>query len=142
MWAFSSCVTVYKTCDKEGLTRFEGIVYTQKVNIAIWERAFKMSTTSSFVIFVLICFVGLASCKEPKEPELNGTTIIWHDDFDTDSSEGSGLKTEYDAKGLQPWYDFVNSFIGTVLNKEPYGKYSYTVCKLTVKNLFCFHFLH
>ena len=91
-----------------------------------------MSTTSSFVIFVLICFVGLASCKEPNKPELNGTTIIWHDDFDTDSSEGSGLKTEYDAKGLQPWYDFVNSFIGTVLNKEPYSKYSYTVCKLAV----------
>ena len=87
-----------------------------------------MSTTSSFLVFVLICFVSLASC-ESKEPELNsnGTTIIWNDNFDTDSSEGSTLKTEYDAKGLQPWYNFVNSFIGTVLNKEPYGKLSYTV---------------
>lgn len=88
-----------------------------------------MSTTSSLVIFVLICFVSLASCNELKKPELNpnGTTIIWHDNFDKGSSEGSSLKTEYDAKGLQPWYDFVNSFISTVLNKEPYGKLSYTV---------------
>ena len=83
-----------------------------------------MPTTSSFIVFVLICFMTLASCSEPK---LNGTTIIWNDDFEKDSSEGSTLKTEYDAKGLQPWYDFVNSFISTVLNKEPYGKSSYTV---------------
>ena len=93
-----------------------------------------MSTTSSIVIFVLICFVSLASCNEAKKPELNGTTIIWHDDFNKDSSEGSSLKTEYDAKGLQPWYDFVNSFISTVLNKEPYGKLSYTVLCIL---LFC-----
>lgn len=87
-----------------------------------------MSTTSSLVIFVLICFISLASCDESKKnPSLNGTTIIWHDNFDKGSSEGSSLKTEYDAKGLQPWYDFVNSFISTVLNKEPYGKLSYTV---------------
>lgn len=97
-----------------------------KVNIVIWEGAFKMST-SSFLVFVLICFVSLASCEERKGPELNGTTIIWHDNFDTESSEGSTLKTEYDAKGLQPWYDFANSFISTVLNKEPYGKFSSTV---------------
>ncbi|XP_020624501.1 prominin-1-A-like isoform X3 [Orbicella faveolata] len=77
-------------------------------------------STSSFLVFVLICFVSLASCEERKGPELNGTTIIWHDNFDTESSEGSTLKTEYDAKGLQPWYDFANSFISTVLNKEPY----------------------
>lgn len=84
-------------------------------------------STSSFVIFVLICLVSLASCENPEEPKLNGTTIIWNDNFKKDSSEGSSLKTEYDAKGLQPWYDFVNSFIRTVLNKEPYGKFSYTV---------------
>lgn len=83
-----------------------------------------MPTTSSFLVFVLICVVSLASCNKP---ELNGTTIIWNDDFEKDSSEGSSLKTEYDAKGLQPWYDFVNSFIGTVLSKEPYGKSSYTM---------------
>ena len=97
-----------------------------KVNIVIWEGDLKMSSTTSFVVFVLICFVSRASCEETK-PELNGTKIIWKDDFDKDSSEGSTLKTEYDAKGLQPWYDFANSFISTVLNKEPYGRLSYTV---------------
>jgi len=85
-----------------------------------------MPTTSSIVVFVLICFVSLASCNKPELND-NGTTIIWNDDFGKDSSEGSTLKTEYDAKGLQPWYDFVNSFISTVLNKEPYGKSSYTM---------------
>lgn len=93
-----------------------------------------MSSTTSFLVLVLICFVSRGSC-ESEGPELNGTKIIWNDNFEQDSSEGSTLKTEYDAKGLQPWYDFANSFISTVLNKEPYGKLSYTL-------LFCFHFLH
>lgn len=85
--------------------------------------------SSSFLVFVLICFVSHASCEGPQKPELDssGIKIIWHDDFDKDSSEGSSLKTECDAKGLQPWYDFTNSFISTVLNREPYGELSYTV---------------
>lgn len=80
-----------------------------------------MSSTTAFLVLTLLCFVAYASCKEPT---LNGTKIVWNDDFDKDSgSEGAGLKTEYDAKGLQPWYDFANSFINTVLGKDPYGKF-------------------
>ena len=82
--------------------------------------------SSSFLVFVLICFVSHASCEGP-QLDSSGIKIIWHDVFDKDSSEGSSLKTEYDAKGLQPWYDFTNSFISTVLNREPYGELSYTV---------------
>ncbi|KAJ7370400.1 hypothetical protein OS493_032577 [Desmophyllum pertusum] len=77
-----------------------------------------MSSTTAFLVLTLLCFVTYTSCKEPT---LNGTKIVWNDDFDKDSgSEGAGLKTEYDAKGLQPWYDFANSFINTVLGKDPY----------------------
>lgn len=91
--------------------------------------------SSTFVVLILLCLVSHGSCADdPKKPELNDTTIIWHDNFETDSSEGSGLKTEYDAKGLQPWYDFVNSFISTVLNKDPYGKLQISCC-------FAFRFL-
>lgn len=78
------------------------------------------STALSASLLVLICFVTYGSCTEPTEK--NGT-INWHDDYKEDSNEGSNLQTEYDAKGLQPWYDFANSFISTVLNKDPYGKF-------------------
>lgn len=77
------------------------------------------STATTFLVLVFLCVVTYGSCKEPT---VNGTKITWNDDFEEKSSEGSGLKTEYDAKGLQPWYNFANSFIGTVLNKKPYGK--------------------
>ncbi|KAL9982738.1 hypothetical protein ACROYT_G004825 [Oculina patagonica] len=82
-----------------------------------------MSSTTAFLVLILVFFVGHGSCNEESDgPSLspNGTTILWNDIFATESSEGSDLKTEYDAKGLQPWYDFANSFISTVLNKEPY----------------------
>lgn len=84
-----------------------------------------MSSTTAFLVLILVFFVGHGSCNEESDgPSLspNGTTILWNDIFATESSEGSDLKTEYDAKGLQPWYDFANSFISTVLNKEPYSK--------------------
>lgn len=80
-----------------------------------------MASTTAFLVVVLLCFVSLGGCNEG--PKIENGTINWDDNFSDDSSEGSGLKTEYDAKGLQPWYDFVNSFISTVLNKEPYGKF-------------------
>lgn len=72
-------------------------------------------TTSLLVL--LVCFVTYGSCGEPTEK--NGT-VDWNDDFSKDGNEGSNLQTEYDAKGLQPWYDLANSFISTVLNKDPY----------------------
>ena len=75
-------------------------------------------TTSLLVL--LVCFVTYGSCGEPTEK--NGT-VDWNDDFSKDGNEGSNLQTEYDAKGLQPWYDLANSFISTVLNKDPYGKF-------------------
>ncbi|XP_068742899.1 prominin-1-A-like isoform X2 [Montipora capricornis] len=71
----------------------------------------------SFLLLVLICFASYVSCEGPT---LNGTTIDWKDNFDDKGDEGSGLSTEYDAKGLQPWYNFVNGFISIVLSKEPY----------------------
>lgn len=71
----------------------------------------------SFLLLVLIFFASYVSCGEPT---LNGTTIDWKDNFDDKGDEGSGLSTEYDAKGLQPWYNFVNGFISIVLSKEPY----------------------
>lgn len=51
---------------------------------------------------------------------MNGSEILWNDKFDKKGEEGTSLKTEYDAKGLQPWYNFANFFISIVLNKEPY----------------------
>lgn len=93
-----------------------------------------MASTNAFLVVVLLCFVSLASCNEGPKLTENGT-IDWNDNFPDDSSEGSDLKTEYDAKGLQPWYDFVNSFISTVLNKEPYGKFvecfAFVSCSVT-----------
>lgn len=71
---------------------------------------------STSILLLLICFVGHGSCGSPTE---NNGTITWNDDFQ-EKNEGSGLETEYDAKGLQPWYNFANSFISTVLNKDPY----------------------
>ena len=74
---------------------------------------------STSIIVLLVCFVGRGSCASPTE---NNGTITWNDDF-KEKNEGSNLKTEYDAKGLQPWYNFANSFISTVLNKDPYGEF-------------------
>lgn len=113
------------------------IIERRKVNIdRHWRRRIEMSSTTAFLVLILVFFVSHGSCNEEnKEPELNGTKIKWNDNFAEESSEGSGLKTEYDAKGLQPWYDFANSFISTVLNKEPYGKLIVSFL------LFCFHFL-
>lgn len=72
----------------------------------------------SSLLVVLICLVVHGSCQ--KTPTVNGTTINWNDKFEEESTEGGNLQTEYDAKGLQPWYNFVNSFISTVLSKDPY----------------------
>lgn len=77
------------------------------------------SPATAFLVLFFFCFVAFGSCGTPK---VNGTTIIWNDNFEDASKEGSDLKTKYDAKGLQPWYNFVNSFIGTVLSKDPYGE--------------------
>lgn len=77
----------------------------------------------SSLLVVLICLVVHGSCQ--KTPTVNGTTINWNDKFEEESTEGGNLQTEYDAKGLQPWYNFVNSFISTVLSKDPYGKFVY-----------------
>ena len=74
---------------------------------------------STSILVLLVCFVGRGSCASPTE---NNGTITWNDDF-KEKNEGSNLKTEYDAKGLQPWYNFANSFISTVLNKDPYGEF-------------------
>lgn len=71
---------------------------------------------STSILVLLICFVGHGSCASPTQ---NNGTITWNDDFQ-EKNEGSRLETEYDAKGLQPWYNFANSFISTVLNKDPY----------------------
>ena len=79
---------------------------------------------STSILLLLICFVGHGSCGSPTE---NDGTITWNDDFQ-EKNEGSGLNTEYDAKGLQPWYNFANSFISTVLNKDPYGEFSVLFC--------------
>lgn len=75
------------------------------------------SPATAFLVLFFFCFVAFGSCGTPT---VNGTTIIWNDNFEDTSTEGSDLKTEYDAKGLQPWYNFANSFIGTVLSKDPY----------------------
>ena len=76
----------------------------------------------TMILVVFMCFVAYGSCAQPT---VENGTINWHDDFETDSSEGTDLETEYDAKGLQPYYDFVNSFIATVLSKEPYGEWQW-----------------
>ncbi|XP_067035177.1 prominin-1-A-like isoform X1 [Acropora muricata] len=75
-----------------------------------------MVLTQSLLV-VFICVASYGSCEEPT---LNGSEILWNDKFDKKGEEGTGLKTEYDAKGLQPWYNFANFFISIVLNKEPY----------------------
>ena len=80
-------------------------------------------TLPTSLLVVLICLVVHGSCRNT--PTVNGTTINWNDNFEKESSEGGNLQTEYDAKGLQPWYNFANSFISTVLNKDPYGKFIY-----------------
>lgn len=72
------------------------------------------------LVLVLTCFVTYGSCANENLTETNGT-IDWKDKFEENNNEGSTLQTEYDAKGLQPWYDFANSFISTVLNKD--GKF-------------------
>lgn len=75
------------------------------------------------LLLVLMCFVTYGNCAD-KPTVVDGTTTIdWKDKFDTKSNEGSNLEREYDSKGLQPWYDFANSFISTVLSKDPYGKF-------------------
>ena len=78
-----------------------------------------MVLTQSLLV-VFICVASYGSCEEPT---LNGSEILWNDKFDKKGEEGTGLKTEYDAKGLQPWYNFANFFISIVLNKEPYGRF-------------------
>lgn len=75
-----------------------------------------MILTQSLLV-VFICVASYGSCEEPT---LNGSEILWNDQFDKKGEEGTSLKTEYDAKGLQPWYNFANFFISIVLNKEPY----------------------
>lgn len=79
------------------------------------------SPATTFLVLFFFCFVVYGSCETPTAPTVNGTEIKWNDNFEDTSSEGSDLKTKYDAKGLQPWYNFANSFIGTVLSKDPYG---------------------
>lgn len=79
------------------------------------------SPATTFLVLFFFCFVVYGSCETPTAPTVNGTKIKWNDNFEDTSSEGSDLKTKYDAKGLQPWYNFANSFIGTVLSKDPYG---------------------
>ena len=93
---------------------------TSAISSVIWQWFDNMSSpATAFLVLFFFCFVAFGSCGTPK---VNGTTIIWNDNFEDGSKEGSDLKTKYDAKGLQPWYNFANSFIGTVLSKDPYGE--------------------
>lgn len=78
-----------------------------------------MVLTQSLLV-VFICVASYGSCERPS---LNGSKIRWNDKFDDKGNEGTGLKTEYDSKGLLPWYNFANFFISIVLNKDPYGRF-------------------
>lgn len=80
---------------------------------------------------LLVVFIFIASYGSCEQPTLNGSAIKWNDKFDEKGEEGTGLKTEYDAKGLQPWYNFANFFISIVLNKDPYGKFFLRMTSLT-----------
>lgn len=56
----------------------------------------------------------------------NGT-ITWDKPQTDNDGKSSNLNTKFDAEGLGPWYDLANSFISTVLSKEPYGKTKFLI---------------
>lgn len=62
----------------------------------------------------------MAICLNCVHAASNDSKIDWGD-F-KESERKSSLQTEFDDKGLGPWFDFAVSFVNTVLNKEPYGK--------------------
>jgi hypothetical protein len=74
----------------------------------------------SFKVCILfLCITASLRLAKGLSAHPNGT-IVW--DKETNAEQKSNLKTKFDAEGLGPWYDLANSFIDTVLNKEPYGK--------------------
>lgn len=72
--------------------------------------------TRAVFFLVVVASFSLASVAASNE-----TKIHW-DDF-TEADRKSDLQTEFDDKGLQPWFDLAVSFANTVLNKEPYGRF-------------------
>lgn len=75
---------------------------------------------SSEILLLLICFAGFSTTYGANQVFTENGTIVW--EKTTPSDFKSSLTTTYDDEGLGPWYSLANSFIGTVLNKDPWGK--------------------
>ena len=69
-----------------------------------------------FILF--LCFTGYSTTSG--HTAYSNGTIEWTEKKPSDFQ--SSLKTTFDAEGLGPWYALANSFINTVLNKDPWGK--------------------
>lgn len=79
-----------------------------------------MQPLNAILLLLFVCFTGISTTNGQNKALPNGT-IVW--DTKQPSNFKSSLKTTYDDEGLGPWYNLANSFIGTVLNKDPWGKY-------------------
>lgn len=71
-------------------------------------------------LLLFLCFAGFATTFGINKAYDNGTIKF---DERKASDFKSSLKTSFDDEGLGPWYSLANSFISTVLSKEPWRKY-------------------
>jgi len=78
-----------------------------------------MQPFNGILLLLFVFFAGLSTTYGQNKALPNGT-IVWAKT--EPSTFQSSLKTTYDAEGLGPWYNLANSFIGTVLNKDPWGE--------------------
>jgi len=80
-----------------------------------WRESSKIFTWGILIVANLTLIQAAAQCKDPLTPTKEGKLTFKPLDG---NMAPSTLSTEYDAKGLQPFFNLAKSFMDTVQSKK------------------------